>query len=85
MRSDIFRILTYCIPFLRHLIFNESSVRETLKTNKLTVAFVVLFSVLSLLTLSVNTLWARANKKAQTPCVETYAPNELRKLFEDEK
>lgn len=85
MRSDLFRMLAYCIPFLKHLIFNESSVRDTLKTNKLTVAFVILFSLSCLLTLSVNTLWARASHRTVTACVEAYNSSELRRLIEDEK
>lgn len=85
MRSDLLRVLMYCVPFLKHLIFNEATVRDTLKNNKITVTFVVLFAVLSMLTLSVNTLWARAAHRKATPCVEVYDPTELRKLIEDDK
>ena len=89
MRAEILKMLMYCVPFIRHLIFNEATIKDTVKANRTMVIMVVLFIASSLLTLSVTTLWTKARVApapvVKTECADVYDIQGLRKLLEEEK
>ena len=91
MRTEILKMLMYCVPFIKHLIFNESTIKDTVKTNRAIVILVVLFIASSMLTISVTTLWTKARvapthvSTVKTDCADLYDIQGLRKLMEEEK